>query len=103
METELALGVLQLVALSLPAFAILLELMVESNFPYANRAVPVVAGSFAALVAGGIVIVSGILLQPHTFLMRASLLLIDVGLVGMVAGIALIAHRTRREQRRAAD
>lgn len=102
-ETELALGLLQLVALALPAFAILLQLIVQSNFPYANEAVPAVAASFAAITGSGITIITAMLLQPYTLAMRASLLLVDVGLIGLVVGVALISLRTRREQRSLAD
>lgn len=54
----LAIGVLQLVALSLPAFAILMQIVVESEFPYANEAVPAVALSFGFIVAGGVVVLT---------------------------------------------
>jgi len=102
-QTELALSVLQLVALSLPAFAILLELMVESKYAYANRSVLAVALSFAMIVLAGVIVLTALLLTPLDLLMTVALLVIDVGLVGMLAGIYLIGLRTRQAQERLAE
>lgn len=51
-QTSLALGVLQLVALALPAYAILIQLMVESDIPYANQALSVVRGASPSSSSG---------------------------------------------------
>lgn len=102
-KTGLALSILQLVALSLPAFAIILQLIGESDIPYANEAVPVVAASFAAITGSGAVITGTMVLQDHTLAMQASLLRVTVGLVGLIAGVILVSLRTRREQQSLAD
>lgn len=62
---NVTLAVLQLVLLAFPAYAILLAMMVESDFAYANKAVPVVVGSFVAQIGAGFIIISMLLLQPQ--------------------------------------
>lgn len=102
-QTDLAISVLQLVGLSLPAYAILLELMVESEYAYANLAVPVVALSFGLVVSGGTVVLTAFLLSPRSLLMQIALVFIDVGLLGMLVAIYLIGFRTKRAQERIAE
>lgn len=99
----LAVSVLQLVALSLPAFAILFQIIVQSEFAYANRAVSVVAASFGLIVAGGTIVLTALLLAPLDPLMQIALVAIDLGLVGMLTAIYLIGFRTRKAQISAAD
>lgn len=102
-NTNLALGVLQLVALALSAFAILMEIIVESEFAYANRAVPVIAGSYGLLALGGTIVLTALLLSPLGVIMQVALVAIDLGLVGMVVGIGLVGLRTRQAQAAAAE
>lgn len=102
-DRALALNVLQLVALSLPAFAILLQIIVESDFAYVNEAVPVIVTGFGAFLLAGFVILVSLLFSPLSLAMRAALVILSAGMLILIAGIALIGLRTRRAQKVASE
>lgn len=58
----MAIGVLQLVALALPAFAILLQLVVESEKSYTKYAIPVTTAGFLLFIVGGIIVLGQLVL-----------------------------------------
>lgn len=64
-------------ALSLPAFAILLEVVVESEFPYVNQTVPLVAASFGLFLLAGIAIITLLIGELESLVLIAALGLID--------------------------
>lgn len=94
-EADLALGALQLVALAFPAYTILIQLMVQSELPYANEVVTAISGSFGLLVLGGIIVLTTLVFSSLSLIMQAAVVNIDLGLLGMIAGIGL---RTERAQ-----
>lgn len=61
------------------------------------------AASFAAITGSGAVITDTMFLQDHTLAMQASLLLVTIGLIGLIAGVVLVSLRTRREQQSLAE
>lgn len=66
-EQELAIGVLQLVALALPAFAIFLQLVVESDKPYIKYGIPVTTTAFLLFLVGGIIVLGQlVVITPST-------------------------------------
>lgn len=102
-NADVALGLLQLVALSLPAFAILLELMVESDFPYANWSVAVISAGFILFVAAGMIVVTSFVFERFSRPLTVAFAVVDVGLLALAVGIGLIAVRTRRAQQQGYD
>lgn len=75
----------------------------EFTVVWANKAVPVIAGSFGLLAIGGTIVLTALLLSPLGVIMQVALVVIDFGLVGMVVGIGLVGLRTRQAQAAAAD
>lgn len=98
-DRQLAFSILQLVALSLPAFAILLQMVVESDMAYTHWAVPLTTGGLGMfLVAGGLILVELILITP-SFIANMSMGILLVGMVCLLLGASLIGLQTRRKQR----
>lgn len=98
-DRQLSFSILQLVALSLPAFAILLQMVVESEKAYTHWAVPVTtAGMGLFLLAGGLVVVE-LLLSTAAPVVSLALGIILVGLLGLLVGVGLIGVQTFRKQR----
>ena len=60
---HLVFSVLQLVALSLPAFAILLQMVVESEMAYTHWAVPITTAGVGMFLLAGVVFLDKLLLQ----------------------------------------
>ena len=102
-DRQLAFSVLQLVALSLPAFAILLQIVVESEIAYTDWAVPMTtAGMGLFLIAGGIFIVE-LLLEATSAIAALALGTLLLGIVGLFFGASLIGRQTGKKQRRLRD
>lgn len=96
---QLAFSVLQLVALSLPAFAILLQIVVESNMAYTKWAVPITtAGMGLFLVAGGIFL-GRLLLAATSSLTALALGTLLLGILCLIIGGVLIGWQTAKKQR----
>lgn len=68
-----------------------------------NRAVPVVAASFVALVVGGLIIIFNLIIISQSLGMQVALALLSLSLVGMILRIGLIGLRTRQAQQKIAD
>lgn len=102
-DRQLAFSVLQLVALSLPAFAILLQMVVESDVAYTHWAVPITtAGMGMFLVAGALILVQLLLITPSAIVSLA-LAIILIGILSLLLGGSLIGHQTGQKQRRLQD
>ena len=100
---QLAFSVLQLVALSLPAFAILLQMMVESDMAYTKWVVPITtAGMGLFLVSGGIFLIRLIHDAASTLTILALGLLL-LGILTLIIGASLIGWQTAMRQRRIQD
>ena len=102
-DRQLAFSVLQLVALSLPAFAILLQIVVQSEIAYTDWAVPMTtAGMGLFLIAGGIFIVE-LLLEATSAIAALALGTLLLGIVSLFFGASLIGRQTGKKQRRLRD
>lgn len=102
-KTDLALGLLQLVALSLPAFAILLQMVVESDFPYTKEAVPITTAGFSFFLLAGLVILADFLVSTGNVGLQVVLGIIGLGLTSMLMGMILIGLQTQHAQEEAED
>lgn len=98
MEQQLAIGVLQLVALALPAFAILLQLVVESDMSYTNYAIPVTTGGFLLFLVGGIIVLGQLVVMTTSTIFATALGILGIGMVCMLFGAATIGLQTRKKQ-----
>lgn len=97
---QLAFSVLQLVALSLPAFAILLQIVVESEMAYTDWAVPITtAGMGLFLIAGAIFLVE-LLLATTSPIATLALGILLVGILCLLLGASIIGRQTGEKQRR---
>ena len=97
-EQELAMGVLQLVALALPAFAILLQLVVESEMSYTNYAIPVTTAGFLLFLVGGIIVLGQLVALTASTTFALALGILGLGMVCMLFGATTIALQTRKGQ-----
>lgn len=97
-EQQLAIGVLQLVALALPAFAILLQLVVESEKSYTKYAIPVTTAGFLLFIVGGIIVLGQLVLITTSTIFALALGLLGLGMVCMLLGTTTISLQTRKNQ-----
>ena len=98
-ERQLAFSILQLVALSLPAFAILLQIVVSAEMPYTHYAVPLTtAGLGMFIIAGGITL-GELLLTTESLATTVSISLLLLGMVCLLFGASIIGLQTGRQQR----
>lgn len=102
-DRQLAFSILQLVALSLPAFAILLQMVVESNFPYTKNAVVITTASMNLFLIAGIVILVGRLITTPSTSAQIALGALILGMVGLLFGNSLIGLQTERAQQHYSD
>lgn len=102
-ERQLAFGILQLVALSLPAFAIILQMVVESNFPYTKHAVAITTASMGLFLVAGIVILADRLFTTTSTVAQMALGALILGMVGLIFGSSLIGLQTERAQQQHND
>ncbi len=100
-ERNLAFSILQLVALSLPAFAILLQMVVESDFPYTNQAVPVTNASFGLFLLAGLIVLGEFIVTTASVLAQIALGVLLLGMAGMLVGAGLIGVQTSHAQQAA--
>lgn len=97
-EQELAVGVLQLVALALPAFAILLQLVVESEMSYTKYAIPVTTAGFLLFIVGGIIVLGQLVVMTTSTIFALALGILGFGMVCMLLGATTIGLQTRKKQ-----
>ena len=97
-EQQLAVGVLQLVALALPAFAILLQLVVEADMSYTKYAIPVTTAGFLLFIGGGIIVLGQLVFITTSTIFALALALLGVGMVCMFLGATTIGLQTRKKQ-----
>lgn len=102
-DRQLAFSVLQLVALSLPAFAILLQMVVESDFPYTKEAVPITTMSFGLFITGGLIILGDFIISTASVVVQLALGIVGLGMVGMLLGAGLIGLQTEQAQQQEFD
>jgi hypothetical protein len=102
-ERDLALGVLQLVALSLPAFAILLEIVVESDFPLTKEAVPLTTAGFGLFLTAGIVDLAALVITTDSLVLQVWLGLVGLGLVSLLVGTGIIGSQIEAAQEQDVD
>lgn len=102
-ERKLAFSILQLVALSLPAFAILLQIVVESEMPYTHWAVPLTTGGLAMFLVGGAIILGEFMFTTTSLTATVALGVILLGLLSLLVGASLIGLQTGQKQRRLRD
>lgn len=102
-DRQLTFSVLQLVALSLPAFAILLSIVVESDIPFTNEAVPITTAGLGLFFVGGIVILVELAFSTQSTVATLTLSILILGMVGMLVEASLIGLQTRRGQQRRAE
>lgn len=98
-DRQLAFSILQLVALSLPAFAILLQMVVESDFPYTKEAVPITTASFGLFIVAGLVVMGDLVVTTNSIIAKIALGIVGLGMAGMLVGAALIGLQTEQAQR----
>lgn len=97
-QEQLVLGVLQLVALALPAFAILLQLVVESEMSYTQHAIPVTTAGFLLFLVGGIIVLGQLIVITTSFVFALALGILGLGMVCLLLGAATIGFQTRKRQ-----
>lgn len=102
-DRQLAFSILQLVALSLPAFAILLQMVVESEMPYTHWAVPITTAGMGLFLVGGFVVLVRLMLTTATTTAAVALGFLLLGILSMLVGASLIGLQTGKEQRRIRD
>lgn len=102
-ERQLAFSILQLVALSLPAFAILLQIVVESDFPYTNEAVPITTASLGLFILAGLIVVGDEIVSTASVVAQVASGIIGLGMVGMLLGAGLVGLQTEQVQQRESD
>ena len=102
-DRQLAFSILQLVALSLPAFAVLLQMVVESEMPYTHWAVPITTAGLGLFLTGGSLVVGALMLTTTTTIATLALGFILLGILSMLIGASLIGLQTGMEQRRLRD
>ena len=102
-ERQLAFSILQLVALSLPAFAILLQMVVESNFPYTGYVVQIMTISMGLFLFAGAVILGERFLATTSTVTQIALGTLVLGILGLLLGAGLIGLQTQRAQQRHAN
>lgn len=98
-DRELSFSLIQLVALSLPAFAILLQIVVESDHPYTHLAVPVTTAGMGLFLGAGVLILAELLLTTASFVATVAIGVIVLGIVSLIVGGGLIGVQTRTRQR----
>ncbi|NHN59863.1 MULTISPECIES: hypothetical protein [Halorussus] len=103
MDRQLAFSILQLVALSLPAFAILLQMVVESEMPYTHWTVPITTAGLGLFLIGGALVVGKLMLATTTTTATVALGFILLGILSMLLGASLIGLQTGAKQRRVRD
>jgi len=96
---ELAFSVLQLVALSLPAFAILLQIVVESEMAYTEWAVPITTAGMSMFLLAGAVFVGELLLATTSTVATLALGILLLGVIFLLIGAGLIGRQTAKKQR----
>ena len=102
-DRQLAFSILQLVALSLPAFAILLQMVVESEMPYTHWAVPITTAGLGLFLIGGAIVVVELMLATTTTTATVALGFALLGILSMLIGASLIGLQTGEKQRRIRD
>ena len=102
-DRQLAFTILQLVALSLPAFAILLQMTVESEMPYTHWAVPITTAGMGLFLISGAIVVVELILATTTITATIALGFSLLGILGMLIGSSLIGLQTGEKQRRLQD
>ena len=102
-ERQLAFSILQLVALSLPAFAILLQMVVESNFPYTGHAVLLTTASMGLFLIAGAVVLGERFFATTSPVTQMALGTLVLGILGLLLGSGLIGLQTHRAQQRHAN
>lgn len=102
-QQQTMLGVLQLVALALPAFAILLELIVESDKSYTYYAVPVTTAGLGLFLLGGLFVLGELLVRTESAIFAMAIGGIGMGMLCLLVGAAAIGFQTQKEQYRTLD
>lgn len=91
-------GGLQLIALALPAFAILLELVVESEMSYTKYAILVTTAGFLLFLVGGIIVLGQLVVMTTSTTFAVALGLLGFGMGCMLIGATTIGLQTRKKQ-----
>ncbi|MFC4551556.1 MULTISPECIES: hypothetical protein [Halorussus] len=102
-DRQLAFSILQLVALSLPAFAILLQIVVETEMAYTHWAVPITTAGLGLVLISGAVVIGELILATTTTTMMIALGFLFLGVLSMLIGASLIGLQTGAKQRRLRD
>lgn len=102
-DRQLAFSILQLVALSLPAFAILLQMMVESKMSYTHWAVPITTAGMGLFLIGGAIVVVELIFASASTTAAVALVFSLLGLLSMLVGASLIGLQAGAQQRRIRD
>lgn len=97
---QLAFSVLQLVALSLPAFAIFLQIVVESDMAYTVYAVPITTAGMGLFLAASGIFLGRLLVTSTSGLTRLALGSLLLGIFCLIIGGTLIGWQTAKKQRR---
>lgn len=100
---QLAFSVLQLVALSLPAFTILLQIVVESEMAYTKWAVPLTTAGMAMFLIAGALFLGELLLATSSVAAALALGILLLGVLCLIAGASLIGRQTATKQHRLQD
>jgi hypothetical protein len=99
-DRELAFSIRQSVALSLPAFAILLQMVVESEMPDTHWAVPITTAGLGLFLVGGSIALVQLMLTSVSTATTIALGFILLGILILLVGASLLGLQTRAQQRR---
>ena len=98
-DRQLTFSVLQLVALSLPAFAILLQMVVESEMAYTHWAVPITTAGMSMFLLAGAIFLGRLLLATTSTITTLALGLLLLGVITLIFGANVIGRQTAKKQR----
>ena len=90
-------------ALSLPAFAILLQIVVESKMAYTHWTVPITTAGLRLFLIGGAIVLGELMLATTTITATIALGFLLLWLLSLLVGANLVGFQTRVKQRRLRD
>ena len=102
-DRQLACSILQLVVLALPAFAILLQMVVESEMPYTHLTVPITTGGLGPFLIGGALVIGELMLATTTTTATIALGFLLLGILSMLVEASFIGLQTGVKQHRLQD
>lgn len=93
-DRQLAFSLLQLVVFSLPAFAILLQIVVEANIPYTHWAVPTTTAGLGLFLVAGTFVLGELFVTTDSAVATLVLGILILGMICLLIGASAIGLQT---------